>query len=191
MLVGGYVAYAISHIHLLCLYIGKTRDPLIKRPRKHWTTAKAGTEESPFSDMLCETGIHEWTIVPRQFTASAVRVGYFERDRWFWWRKWALNACAPAVPSSSDLTPPAPQHMKQFTFLLRLLHTACADRDYARINFLQRESDGPAKQLNIAAVSNLVVRVPYMDGMQQRCIHAVVGNMVKQKQCPCWERQAL
>ena len=122
--VRGYVVCVILHVHLMCLYVGKTGDPLMTRLRKHWTTAKVGTEESPFYDMLCRTGIHKWTIAPLQFTTCAIRVCQLERDWWCCWRTWALNACAPAVPSNHDIAPPAPQHPKRFAFVMRQLHTA-------------------------------------------------------------------
>ena len=187
----GFTVYVVFHVHLMCLYVRKTGDPLIKRLRKHWTTTRAGYEESPFYDMLCKTCIHEWTIVPLQCTTCDVEVCFLERDWWFGWRKWALNACAPAVPTDKSMAPPAAWHTKRFAVVIRQLQVARVDRDYARIPFLQSEASSLAKQLNIAEFSGSIVRVPYMDPMQQKCALTVITDLLKRKRCPRWERQAL
>ena len=140
---------------------------------------KGGYKESPIYDMLCRPGVHEWTIAPLQFTTCAIRVRYIERDWWYRWIKWALNACAPAVPSNHDITPRTPQRTKRFTFVMRQLHTARIDRDFTRIHFLQQEVTSLAKQFNIATASNFVIRVPYMDCIRQQHIHSIVPWLSK------------
>ena len=46
--VSGHMIYIVFHVHLFCLYIGRTEGALIARLRKHWTTARSGSEDSPF-----------------------------------------------------------------------------------------------------------------------------------------------
>ena len=104
--VHGHMIYVVFHLHLFCLYIGKTEGPLVTRLRKHWTTARSEAEESPFYNMLCRTGIHHWTITPLQWTDCDITLCFLERAWWFKWKKWALNACAPAIPSAGDVSRP-------------------------------------------------------------------------------------
>ena len=127
----GHIIYVVFHTHLFCLYFGKTEDPLMKCLRKHWTTARSGAEDSPFYSMLCRTGIHHWSIAPLQWTNCSVTACFLERSWWFKWKKWALNACALAIPSPHDQHSPAPQHTKRLGTVLRRLHTARIELDYA------------------------------------------------------------
>ena len=60
----GHIIYVVFHVHLFCLYIGRTKGALITRLRKQWTAARNGSEDSPFYSLLCRTGIQDWTIAP-------------------------------------------------------------------------------------------------------------------------------
>ena len=137
--VHSHVIYVIFHVHLFCLYIGRTECALVQRLRKHWTIARSGSEDNPFYNMLLRTGIHHWTIAPLQFTDCEIKACFLERAWWFKWRKWALNACAPAIPFATDTAAPPPQHTKRLGTMLRRLHSARIDRDFAQIHFLQKE----------------------------------------------------
>ena len=117
---------------------GRTECALVQRLRKHWTTTRSGSEDSPFYNMLLRTGIHHWTIAPLQKTACEITACFLERAWWFKWRKWALNASAPAIPSATDSTAPPPQHTKRLGTVLRRLHSARVDGDYAQIHFFAK-----------------------------------------------------
>ena len=56
--------YAVLHCHMLCVHIGRTTHALIKRLRKHITTALAHIEGSRFHEMLRSTDLADWMIVP-------------------------------------------------------------------------------------------------------------------------------
>ena len=116
----GHVIYVIFHVHLFCLHAGRTECALFQSLRKHWTTARSGFEDSPFYNMLLRTGIHQWTIATLQCTTCEITAYFLERAWWFKWRKWALNACTPAIPAATDTAAPPPQHSKR-------LGTVCAD----------------------------------------------------------------
>ena len=109
----GHMICVVFHVHLFCLYIGRTEGALITRLRKHWTTASSGSEDSPFYSLLCRTGIQDWTIAPLQWTDCETTACFLERAWWSKWQRWALNACAPAVPASHDAQTPPPQHTKR------------------------------------------------------------------------------
>ena len=74
----GTIIYATIHVHMLCIYVGKTTLPLLQRLRKHGTTADACAEDSSFHDMIQSTGLSEWTPVPLQFTTDEVEACFLE-----------------------------------------------------------------------------------------------------------------
>ena len=189
--VHGHVIYVIFHVHLFCLYIGRTECALVQHLRKHWTTARSGSEDNPFHNMLLRTGIHHWTIAPLQWTNCEITACFLERAWWFKWRKWALNACAPAIPSAIDTTAPPPQHTKRLGTVLRRLHCARIDGDFAQIHFLQKEVSAISSGLNIPYVPAPVVKVPDLTGQQKGAVSAVVRSMVKGMTIPRWQRQAI
>ena len=141
--------------------------------------------------MLLRTGIHHWTIAPLQFTNCEIKACFLECAWWFKWRKWALNACAPAIPSDTDSTAPPPQHTKRLGTVLRRLHSARIDRDYAQIHFLQKEVSAISSGLNIPYVPAPVVKVPDLTGEQKGAVSAAVRSMVKGMSVPRWQRQAV
>ena len=99
---------------------GRTECAPVQRFRKHWTTAKAGSEDGSFYNILNRTGIHQWTIAPLQCTSCSITACYLEHAWLYKWRKWAPNACAPAVPSAEDQGPPPAQHTKRLGTLLEV-----------------------------------------------------------------------
>ena len=76
--------YAILHMHMICIYIGRTHLPLIQRLRKHITTANAHREDCHLHQLLRSTNIEDWYIVPLEFVWSKPRVAIAER---YWWDK--------------------------------------------------------------------------------------------------------
>ena len=72
--------YAMIHVHMLCICVGKTAVPLLHRLRKHGTTADACAKDSSFHEMLRTTRLAEWTPVPLHITADEIRACFLERD---------------------------------------------------------------------------------------------------------------
>ena len=105
--------------------------------------------------------------------------------------KWALNACAPAIPAATDTAAPPPQHSKRLGTVLRRLHSARIDRDFAQIHFLQKEVAAIYPGLNIPFVPAPVVKVPDLTRQQKGVVSAVVRGMIKGMAVPRWQRQAV
>ena len=76
----GTMIYAMIHVYMLCIYVGKTTLPLLQRRCKHSSTATACAEDSAFHDLLRLTDLHEWTPVPLQLTADTTVACFLERD---------------------------------------------------------------------------------------------------------------
>ena len=114
--------YAMVHVYMLCIYVGKTALRLLQRLRKHGTTTSACAEDSSFHDLLRTTGLSEWTRVPPQFTVDKRLACFLERDWRFRLQRWAVNDCAPTV-RVDDVSPvPPPQDNKHIHTLTRPLH---------------------------------------------------------------------
>ena len=101
------------------------------------------------------------------------------------------GACAPAVPASNDTQTPPPQHTKRLATVLRRLHTARIDRDYAQYHFLQKEAAAICSGLNIPYVPTPVVKVPDLTGPQRAAIGSVIRSLVKKVPVPRWHKQAI
>ena len=56
--------YAILHLHMICIYVGRTHFALIQRLRKHITTALAHAEDGRLHQLLRSTNLEDWYIVP-------------------------------------------------------------------------------------------------------------------------------
>ena len=76
----GVLIYAMIHVHMLCIYVGKTTLPLLQRLWKHGTTSSACAEDSSLQEMLRPTGLVEWTPVPLHFTTDEIGACFLERD---------------------------------------------------------------------------------------------------------------
>ena len=134
----GVLIYAMIHVHMLCIYVGKTTLPLLQRLRKHGTTADACAEDSSFHEMPRATGLAEWTRIPFHFTTDEIRACYLERDWWSRLKRWALNDCAPAVRGeTSPSQTPAAQHTKRLNTLVRQLQTATHDQYFFFVKQVQ------------------------------------------------------
>ena len=89
------LVYVMVHVHMLCVYVGKTHLAPVQRLRTRGTTATAGAEDSRFHAMLRQTGLHEWTPIPLQYVYDDVEGCFVEREWWFRLKRWALNDNAP------------------------------------------------------------------------------------------------
>ena len=77
--------YAILHMHMICIYIGRTHLPLIQRLREHITTANAQSEDCHLHQLLRSTNIEDWYIVPLELVWGRLRAAIAER---YWWDKY-------------------------------------------------------------------------------------------------------
>ena len=91
--------YAILHMHMICIYIGRTHLPLLQRLRKHITTANAHSEDCHLHQLLRSTNIEDWYIVPLELVWGKFRAAIAERYWWDQYRRLAINDIPPAVPN--------------------------------------------------------------------------------------------
>ena len=76
----GTLIYAMVHVYMPCVYVGKSTLPLLQRLRKHSTTATTCAEDSSFHELLHPTDLHEWTPVPLQSTLDTIVACFLEPD---------------------------------------------------------------------------------------------------------------
>ena len=175
----GTLIYAMVHVYMLCICVGKTTIPLLQRLRKHATAAIACAEDSAFHDLLRITDIHEWTPVPLQLTANEVGACFLERDWWFRLKRWAVNDCAPVVPGDCASPAPPPQHGKQIHTLTRQLKTTTQTRDFARRAAISPELQILASKFQIPLIKTSAVRGPYLTGSQTPAITRAIDKLVR------------
>ena len=75
--------------------------------------------------------------------------------------------------------------------MLRRLHTARIDRDYAQCHFLQKEAAAICSGPNIPYVPAPVVKVPDLTGPQRAAIGFVIRGLVKNVPVRRWHKQAI
>ena len=167
------------HVHMLCIYVGKTTLPLLQRLRKHGTTADARAEDSSFHEMLRTRGLAEWTPVPLHFSADEIRAGFAEHVWWYRLKRWTLNECAPAVPGEASPSQiPAAQQSKRLNTFVRQLQTATRDRDFARRHAVANELQALATTMQIPLVRTAAVRVPYLTPPQTLAITTTINKLL-------------
>ena len=140
------------HVHMLCVYVGKTHLACVRRLRKHGTTAAVGAEDCRFHAMLRQTGLHEWTPIPLQYVFDDVEGCFVERDWWFRLKRWALDDNAPAVPTFVHQGPPSAQKSKRLRQLLEQIWVAQQDGDFARKRAISNKLNTVATDLDIPLV---------------------------------------
>ena len=95
-LVYSHMIYVVFHVHLLCLYIGRTEGPLVTGLRKHGL--QHGRDQRTAHFIICWTGLHHWTIAPLQWTACGIEACFLERSRWLRWKKMGTKCMCPCKP---------------------------------------------------------------------------------------------
>ena len=183
------LVYVAVHTFLMVCYAGKTTLAPTQRLRKHVTTARAGSEDSTFHDMLNQTSELHWTLVPVEIVDSEELGCYRERSWWHTVQKWCLNDTAPALPSAGHAKPGA-QHTKQLQTTLRQAHIARVNRDFARAAILNRDMQRIASQLNIPFCRPINVTIPYITPTQRSQVTQLISAMVRATDLTSWERKA-
>ena len=80
---------------------------------------------------------------------------------------------------------------KKATELLRSLTAARVDKDFPRINALNKQFDVVFAELQLPFLIGAVIKVPYLTGSQKIAVSRVVNNMLRKVHCSSWERQAM
>ena len=183
--------YAMVHIHMLCLYIGKTTLAPVSRLRKHFTNTVAHVDECRFHDLLRTTGLNEWTPVPLQYVSNVDLGCFVEREWWFRLRRWALNDVGPAVPSSPSSSQPSAHKRQRLAQLIHETRMAQQAGDYARKRYLSEEMDTLSVALNIPLVRTAVVKVPYLEPAHRACLNRCIQLLVRQMHISLPQRHAV
>ena len=121
----GTLIYAMVHVYMLCIYVGKTNLQRVRRT--HLPTICCGS-------LICMSGPLSPATYRRSLaTADLSRTCFLERGWWLQLKRWTVNHCAPAVPTddSPRPPPPPPQHNKPLHTLTHQLQTAAQDRGNA------------------------------------------------------------
>ena len=181
--------YVAVHTLLMVCYAGKTTLAPTQRLRKHVTTARAGSEDSTFHDMLNQTTELHWTLVTVEIIDPEELGCYRERSWWHTVHKWCLNDTAPALPSTRNTVPGA-QHTKQLHTTLRPAHIARVNRHFARAAVLSRDVQRIATHLNNPLCRPVNVTVPYITPTQRSQATQLISTMVRATDLTSWERRA-
>ena len=184
------LVYVMVHVHMLCVYIGKTHLAPVQRLRKHGTNATAGAEDSRFHAMLRQTGLHEWTPIPLQYVSEDVEGCFVEREWWFRLKRWAPNDNAPAVPAEVHRGPPPAQKSKRLQQLLEQMRVAQQDGDFARKCAISNELTSLATYLDIPLARTTPVIVPYLKPSTPYITRAI-NQLVRSKGLSLAQRQAV
>ena len=181
--------YAILHLHMICIYVGRTHLALIQRLRKHITTALAHAEDSRLHQLLRTTNLEVWYIVPLQAVWGKLPAAIAERAWWDKYSRWAINDLPPAIPHENGK--PCKKVPHRAVQVFRSLSVAKADRDFVRTAAVQKEAANIARELQIPLFMPAYVRVPYLNGEQKPAFARIITRMLRRVQCTSWERQAL
>ena len=177
------------HMFLMACCAGKTTLATTQRPRRHMTTARAGTEDSTFHDILKNTTEPHWTLVPVELVDSEELGCYRDRDWWHIVQQWALNDTTPVLLSANTAVLGA-QHTKQLQTTLRQAHIATVNRDYARDAILNQDMQRVAAHLNISFCRPTNVTVLYIRPAQRSHVTHLINTMVRNATLTSWECKA-
>ena len=180
---------AILHMHMICIYIGRTHLPLIQRLRKHVTTANAHSEDCHLHQLLRSTNIEDWYIVPLEVVWGKFRAAIAERYWWDKYRRWAITDLLPAVPN--DDGKPSKKVPHRAAQVLCSLSGAQADHDFARAAALQKEAAIVACEMNIPVFMPAYIHVPYLAGPKKPYFARIITKLLRKMRCTSWEQQAL
>ena len=180
------------HVHMLCIYIGKSALPLLQCFGEHGTTADACVKDSSFHDMLRTIGLAEWTPILLQFTSDEIQACFLERNWWYRLQRWAQNDCARAVLGDTSPTKkPVLQHSKRLYTRTRQLLTATQDRGFAHRHAVNHELTTLATSMQIPLIHITAVCVPYLSPTQtpattraiNKIVHQIRSILHSDKQC--------
>ena len=183
--------YAMVHVHMLCLYIGKTTLAPMSRLRKHGTDAMSKVEECRFHELLKKTGLSEWTPVPLKYVSDVDLGCFVEHEWWSRLRRWVVNDVAPAVPCQTNQPQPSVHKRKRLAQLVHETRMAQQAGYFVRRRYLCEELDSLSVELNIPLVQTTAVKVPYLQPAQRAGLSRAIHFLVRQMKVSLPQRQAV